>query len=279
MTARTILVSVLFATLIGVFSYAVSKQEPNIFITSPTVSLSSKSANMASVFFKIKNQASPDILLSAKSAFAAKTLIEKSEQFGVTAIPAGSSPIFSSDGIYLKLLGIRGDLKTGDLVPVTLSFQQAGNVNFKAIVTGKISTDMNHGKHKMDHSMPKMDHSMPKMDHSTPDMDSICGKYPTPKVSISAKRKPDHSGWRIDVTTDNFEFIKEQPDMAHIPGTGHAHVYLNGLKLQRLYGKTVHVGNLLPGRYSLIVALNTNTHRVYLNNGKPVISEVILIAE
>jgi hypothetical protein len=62
----------------------------------------------------------PEVLVSVTTAYASNAIIVRPEQFNTTAIPGGSSAVFSSDGVYLELSGIEDDLKPGDLVPVTL---------------------------------------------------------------------------------------------------------------------------------------------------------------
>ena len=68
-------------------------------------------------------------------------------------------------------------------------------------------------------------------------------------------------------------------DAAHVPGAGHAHMYLNGLKLGRVFGGEYRIGTLPPGTHSLRVALNTNDHRAYATADGPVSASVTLTAD
>tara|TARA_R110002074_G_scaffold3594_5_gene18769 strand:+ start:5876 stop:6148 length:273 start_codon:yes stop_codon:yes gene_type:complete len=65
----------------------------------------------------------------------------------------------------------------------------------------------------------------------------------------------------MTLNTQNFTFIRAEDGAAHVPNQGHAHVYLNGLKLGRLYAETFELGALSPGKYKLSVALNSNDHK------------------
>ncbi|WP_369682774.1 hypothetical protein [Roseovarius sp. M141] len=48
--------------------------------------------------------------------------------------------------------------------------------------------------------------------------------------------------------------------LVDVPGEGHAHVYVNGEKLGRLYGAWMHLPRLPPGEVIVLVTLNSNTH-------------------
>ena len=53
-------------------------------------------------------------------------------------------------------------------------------------------------------------------------------------------------------------------------GEGHAHVYVNGTKIARLYGTWMHIGSLPPGDVEVRVALSSNDHKALAVNGQPV---------
>jgi copper(I)-binding protein len=258
MNMRLFVVVGFILALLAAFAYTVSNRDPGIIVTSATAKLSNKPKLSASVFFNVENMGMPDVLVSVTSAYASNAIIVRPEQFNTTAIPGGSSAVFSSDGVYLELSGIEDDLKPGDLVPVTLLFQEAGKVSFKVIISESSIDGMDHtGHHK----------GVSNADH------------PVPQVSLSVTRKQDESGWQIDVSTQEFAFYKPQGPVPHSPGQGHAHIYLNGLKLQRLYGNSASIGNLPPGTYTVNVTLNTNMHNVYRANGKAVSAKAIITSD
>lgn len=81
-----------------------------------------------------------------------------------------------------------------------------------------------------------------------------------PKLEMSVSSDPA-SGWNLNVRTENFRFAPESAGMAHVRGEGHAHVYVNGAKLARLYGAWLHIPELPQGTNVISVTLNANDHR------------------
>ena len=53
-------------------------------------------------------------------------------------------------------------------------------------------------------------------------------------------------------------------------GEGHPHVYVNGVKLSRLYSPYMHLGMLQPGMNEVRVTLNANMHQEYAHNGQTI---------
>ncbi len=80
-----------------------------------------------------------------------------------------------------------------------------------------------------------------------------------PSVKIAVFEDP-MAGWNLQVMTENFRFAPENASLAHVPGEGHAHVYLNGLKITRLYGGWHHIPALPKGDTKVTVSLNSNDH-------------------
>jgi len=86
-----------------------------------------------------------------------------------------------------------------------------------------------------------------------------------PEVSLEAARDPG-GGWNLRVTTANFSFTPEAVNNAHVPNTGHAHLYVDGVKVARLYGAHFHLPDLAPDVREIVVALSTNDHAYYVVN-------------
>lgn len=97
-----------------------------------------------------------------------------------------------------------------------------------------------------------------------------------PDLQLSVE-KDDHSGWNLFIDTSNFEFSPEHCGEEHEMGFGHAHLYLNGEKVARLYSPWYHLADLKPGTYELTVSLNGNNHGLYVNNGKAIASTQQLV--
>jgi hypothetical protein len=79
--------------------------------------------------------------------------------------------------------------------------------------------------------------------------------------TLAATLTPDPlSGWNLHVETSHFRFTPENAGAPHVPGEGHAHVYVDGDKIARLYGSWMHIPALPPGA-TVEVKLNANDHR------------------
>ena len=68
------------------------------------------------------------------------------------------------------------------------------------------------------------------------------------------------SGWNLKLDVSNFRFTPKNAGLAHVPGEGHAHVYVNGVKIARIYGVWMHIASLPEGAV-VEVTLNANDHR------------------
>lgn len=92
-----------------------------------------------------------------------------------------------------------------------------------------------------------------------------------PQVSIRVERDTI-AGWNVFVTVKNFVFTPESVNQANTPNQGHAHLYLNGVKLTRLYGTAYHLADLPPGSHEVSVSLNANDHSDLLYQGAPIMA-------
>lgn len=83
-----------------------------------------------------------------------------------------------------------------------------------------------------------------------------------PSLKIDVTEDPK-SGFNVELKTTNFTFAPKRASGEHVANEGHAHLYVNGKKIGRLYGDWVHVDNLESGTHEIRVTLNTNDHRDY----------------
>lgn len=112
-------------------------------------------------------------------------------------------------------------------------------------------------------------------DGEHPTMDTPA-THPAPSgMSIKASVKKDMmKGHNLFITTKQFTFAPEHASQKHINGEGHAHIYVDGKKLTRLYGDAFYLGDLKQGKRTIKVTLNGNDHGDYVRNGKAVASSV-----
>ncbi len=90
-------------------------------------------------------------------------------------------------------------------------------------------------------------------------------------MTVSLKLEPDPlGGANLFVETQGLVFAPQNAGVKHVAGEGHAHVYVNGVKISRLYGHAFQLGKLAEGLNEVRVTLNANTHEGYTWNGEPV---------
>lgn len=93
------------------------------------------------------------------------------------------------------------------------------------------------------------------------------GQVPTVDIGVS---KDVVKGWNLETKVKNFRFAPENVNTKNNPGEGHAHIYLNGKKMARLYSSWFHLENLPPGRNKLTVGLKSNTHETLVHNSQKI---------
>ncbi|QOR66984.1 hypothetical protein IM538_02075 [Cytobacillus suaedae] len=94
--------------------------------------------------------------------------------------------------------------------------------------------------------------------------------YEVPLISISVTQDQSDT-WLLEVQTKNFRFTPKMIG-TKFPSynEGHAHLYINGKKINRIYGQYYNLGTLKQGKNTIKVTLNSNNHEVLFYNGKPI---------
>ena len=104
--------------------------------------------------------------------------------------------------------------------------------------------------------------------------DSVTVVSETP-VSVSITAQPDaEGGVDVQIATEGFRFAPDLVDQPHTPGVGHAHIYVDGEKLGRVFESEYHIPKLAPGEHEIRVSLNTNDHSELVYDGAKVESTV-----
>lgn len=88
-------------------------------------------------------------------------------------------------------------------------------------------------------------------------------------VAVAAEVE-DGGGVNVRIGTARWNWAPQNVNAAHIPGEGHAHIYVNGEKLNRVYGPYYHIPKLSPGDHEIRVTLNANSHNDLTFNGEPI---------
>ncbi|MBE9136803.1 hypothetical protein IQ254_06220 [Nodosilinea sp. LEGE 07088] len=115
-------------------------------------------------------------------------------------------------------------------------------------------------------------HSNESHHHSTLE---IPAGQPVPTVTLMIYPDPEQ-GWNLEVLTTHFSFAPEQVNLANSPGSGHAHLYINGEKISRLYGPWLHLPELPSGQTEITVGLNANGHEALTHNGQKIEATIVV---
>lgn len=85
-------------------------------------------------------------------------------------------------------------------------------------------------------------------------------------------------GFNIQILTENFTFTPSAINGEVMQNEGHAHLYVNGEKIQRVYGNWVHLPSslLVSGANAVTITLNANDHSEWAVNGAALASTVIV---
>ena len=100
-----------------------------------------------------------------------------------------------------------------------------------------------------------------------------------PKAVLEIQKDPT-GGFNVHVVTTNFVWRPEMASMQHVPGEGHAHVYLDGRKIMRIYNEWFHLNTFQfatkAGEQLLSIEFVGNDHAPYTIQGLPVGAEQIV---
>ena len=117
-----------------------------------------------------------------------------------------------------------------------------------------------------------------KHEHSHHGKQEVSGYDAVPTLKLDAI-KDTASGWNLHLITENFTFTPENIDQVVDKPEGHAHVYVDGVKISRIYGAWFHLTGLTPGPHSIRVSLNANDHSEFVLNGKPIDAKIDVVEE
>ena len=103
--------------------------------------------------------------------------------------------------------------------------------------------------------------------HSHHDPIEVAEGTPVPTLSIEVLPDPK-SGYNLRLDTTNFTFAPEHVSTDPVPGEGHAHLYIDGEKITRLYGPWYNMPEMAPGTHEIRVELSNNNHAPVAHNGQ-----------
>lgn len=82
---------------------------------------------------------------------------------------------------------------------------------------------------------------------------------PAPTIELKTHLDPK-SGVNLEVITTGFSLAPERASTEPVAGEGHFHIYVDGVKLRRLYAHWAHVDLQEPGDYEIRVEMSANNH-------------------
>ena len=166
-------------------------------------------------------------------------------------------------------------------VPKTITFS---NFIIATVVVALLAGAVGYvaGMQKTDKTA-KTDHSsdMPMKDmhangHSESDEHShgmfMVNQEQAPMVDIEVE-KDAKKGWNVSIQTTKFTFTPEDVNQANIIGEGHAHLYVDGKKVARVYVPNFHYDKEFDGAKTFKVTLNANDHSDYMVGGNVISAE------
>ncbi|MEM9431530.1 MAG: hypothetical protein AAGA32_18830 [Pseudomonadota bacterium] len=212
----------------------------------------------ATATLTIENTGAPDRLIGARAAGHTVTLYSPEDPAG-PPVPVGLSAL-ALDAAHLRL-SPEAPLRDGSLVPVTLTFAEAGDVSLRV----RLSDPAAAGR---------------AAEVGLFGLGDICvvgDGEPAPAISLSVSE--DAEGWMVRVEAQDFTFSRDLVGLYHVPGLGHGHVYVGGMKLSRLYQPEARIGPLPPGTHEVRVTLNTNDHRAYVVDDEPVTASATIVVD
>ena len=100
-----------------------------------------------------------------------------------------------------------------------------------------------------------------------------------PSAKLIVTKDPT-GGFNVQVQTSRFTWRPDMASMKHVEGEGHAHVYLDGQKIMRIYNNWFHLNTFQfatkPGEQLVSIELVGNDHAPYTTEGLPVGAEALV---
>lgn len=104
--------------------------------------------------------------------------------------------------------------------------------------------------------------------HGSMSHDPLVSEVPV-GLELSAQAD-DSGGVSVHIMAHNWTWAPENVNGPHVPGEGHAHIYVDGEKVNRVYGPNYYLQGLSEGEHHISVTLNANSHNELLVDGKKV---------
>ena len=165
--------------------------------------------------------------------------------------------------IYFVALGSR--MAIGETAKASDRPEYQGQVNLHSDAHGHDSRG--HDAHGHDSHQGEGHHH-----HGTLEIPS---GQPIPSVDLVVS--PDAmKGWNLELRVSNFRFAPEKINQESNYQEGHAHLYIDGKKITRLYGPWYYLSDLEPGQHEITITLNANGHEDFVWQGDAIADTVTI---
>ena len=152
--------SLLAAAALSVSALPALAEDAKLTIMDPYARASTPSSKSGAIFLEVMNAGPADRLIGASTPAAGQTMLHthKEDANGVIKmihvdegfeVPAGGTLELKRGGKHVMLMGLTGPLEQGDTVPLTLIFEQAGEISVEVPVDlkRKPGSHAGHGDH------------------------------------------------------------------------------------------------------------------------------------
>jgi copper(I)-binding protein len=152
--------SLLAAAALSVSALPALAEDAKLMIMDPYARASTPSSTSGAIFLEVMNHGEADRLIGASTTAAGATQLHTHQEDanGVIKmihvdegfeIPAGGTLELKRGGKHVMLMGLTGPLEQGDTVPLTLIFEQAGEISVEVPVDlkRKPGSHAGHGDH------------------------------------------------------------------------------------------------------------------------------------
>ena len=99
-----------------------------------------------------------------------------------------------------------------------------------------------------------------------------------PQVAITVEQDPVN-GWNVTLSTNNFTFTPQMVNGENVDNTGHAHLYVEGVKIARLNGQHYYIPVLHVDDNGISVNLSGNDRSYYVIDGNRIAARTIVTQE
>lgn len=93
--------------------------------------------------------------------------------------------------------------------------------------------------------------------HTAHEIRNITGDVPEIGLKIHGNNS---TGYDAEISFVNFKLTPENASGEGVVGEGHAHIYADGVKINRVYGEWYHLGKFDAGSHEIEVRLSSNDH-------------------